>query len=100
MGAKRQHAATERVSQGVPDVLPMNETYFSREEFIEWINTYFHGLSERKQADRLNITRRFLIMLKRGDRLPSLETYCRMLATVGAPLGTWLVSGHGRSHDN
>jgi len=99
MGAKRQHAATESVSRCVPDVLPMDETYFDRHAFMAWINVHFHGLAERKQADRLNITRRFLIQLKRGDRVPSLETYLRMLACVSAPVGTWLNLGRRCSQD-
>lgn len=78
--------ATERV----PDVLPINVSYFDHDAFRDWVHEHLGDRGEHYQAAALGIRRRFLRKLKAGDCSPAFETYMRMIAVAAVPLGTWV----------
>lgn len=84
----------------VPEMLPEDMRYFDRVAFTAWLVLHLGHLGERRQADILNITRRFLRQCKSGDAQPGLETYMRMIAAVQAPLGTWLRTSQVSGRDS
>lgn len=90
---KRAHKRSVDVRDIVPEIMPLDHSYFDHAAFVEWINTYLPGTTERQQAARLGITRRHLRNYKAGLFTPHLDTYVRMLAFNGLPMGTWMKLG-------
>ena len=63
-----------------------DRSYFSAAKFRAWLGRE----SETRSALRVGVSRSHLRRLRSGEQSPTLETYLRMCATAGVPVGTWL----------
>lgn len=71
-------------------LLAISVSYWDADAFLAW-NVERYGRTWKRKAERdLALSRRALGYLSRGERAPTLDTYARLVARAGVPLGTWL----------
>lgn len=79
-------------TDGVPDMLPVDEFYFDVEAMLADVRLLLNkpDAGIKPVARALGVNRVTLRRLIRGQNSVNLETYARMLAAVGRPYGSWL----------
>jgi DNA-binding XRE family transcriptional regulator len=71
-----------------PRRIPPTDRYFSPNLLQRYADEL--GLNPTQLAEHLEVSKTMIYYLLAGDRGPTLETYLRMAAAAGEPLGSWI----------